>query len=200
MERLAWEPVFRPLDADCAHVCPNREGWALRTTLGSGILPPSMLQNGSPFRLFVSLLLAVSLPFCCCNFRNLLGGSGSCHASSQASHSASDGESHASHRCHEGRGHEAGHGYSGDSEKGSSAPCSPGEEKHDCKCGKSGTQMVSVEKAAVDFPADVVIAIVAWASVTDVVPTSAQVAPLRDLSAPIRPPTSLLRLHCALIV
>lgn len=60
--------------------------------------------------------------------------------------------------------------------------------------------MVSVEKAAVDFPADVVIAIVAWASVADVVPTSAHFAPLRDLSAPIRPPTSLLRLHCALIV
>ena len=46
---------------------PGQSG--CRMTLQVDILPPSMLHRGSTFRLFITLLLAVAVPMCCCNFR-----------------------------------------------------------------------------------------------------------------------------------
>lgn len=79
-------------------------------------------------------------------------------------------------------------------------PCAPGNDKHDCDCGKNSGMMLTVEKSTVELPAPVVIAVLDWTLSIDVLPTALFRGLDREQRVVERPHTSLLRLHCALIV
>ncbi|MBS0190570.1 MAG: hypothetical protein JSR52_05415 [Planctomycetes bacterium] len=60
--------------------------------------------------------------------------------------------------------------------------------------------MLTVQKSTVELPAPVVVAVLDWSIAVDLFPPTTTRVPYRGSSAIIRPPTSLLRQHCALIV
>lgn len=149
----------------------------------------------------VTLLLAAAVPFCCCDFRSILSGCASCGGQEQTeSDAAVNTETDGSEHCH-GMGHEhaAGRGSHGNTDH-CPAPGSPKNDKHDCNCGKSDGKMLSVQKFTIDFSVPVVIAVLDWKLAADVLPASAFRIQDRYSSGVQRPPTSLLRQHCALTV
>ncbi|MFA6043891.1 MAG: hypothetical protein WC718_02805 [Phycisphaerales bacterium] len=161
-----------------------------------------MLQRGSPFRLLVTLLLVVAVPFCCCNFRSLLSTCSSC----QAAPAAEEEEVEASHgySYHADSDHAAPHqhatGHKQHEEGQSSIPCGPGDEKHHCNCEKNDGKMLTVQNSTVELPMPVVVAILDWSIAVDMLPPAATRVLYRGNVAVARPLTSLLRQHCALIV
>ncbi len=157
------------------------------------ILPRSMMTGSSPIRFAVTILLVVAIPFCCCNYRSLLGGCRPCGGALPSEELPVTKV--AQHHCH--GGHEHGDGSQTDGE--SPAPSTP-EKKHDCKCDKNEGKMLTVEKTTVELPDPVAVAVLTWSSVADLSPDVHHLVALRDFSRAFRPPTSLLRMHCALIV
>jgi len=159
-----------------------------------------MLQRGSSLRLLVTVLLAVAVPFCCCDFHSLLSGCASCEAPARqidaeaVAHVHDDGAGH-HHAAH----HEHSADPVTDGDQGTT-PCGPGDEKHDCNCGKTDGMMLTVQKSTVELPAPVVVAVLAWAQPVDQVPLALIRGHERDQRVVQRPQTSLLRQHCALIV
>lgn len=160
-----------------------------------------MLNRTSPFRFALTLLLAVAVPFCCCDLRSLLSGCSSCDASTGghtrtvAAHNdlaADDGLSTHSH-CH-------GHSPKGDEQGGSTPAEAPEKDQHDCSCGKNTGKMLTVAKTTLELPAPVVIAVLDWTLCADVLPPALLRGLDREMWVIERPQTSLLRQHCALIV
>lgn len=159
-----------------------------------------MLQRGSPFRLLVTLLLVVAVPFCCCNFRSLLSTCSSCQAMPAAEEvDASHGHSHDADSDHAvPHQHARDQTQHGDGE--SPAPCGPGDNKHQCNCEKNDGKMLTVQKSTVELPMPVVVAILDWSMAVDMLPPFSTRVLYRGNLAVARPLTSLLRQHCALIV
>lgn len=60
--------------------------------------------------------------------------------------------------------------------------------------------MLSVEKSTVQLSVPVVVAVLDWTLASDLLPPAQFRAHERQVRAVERPPTSLLRMHCALIV
>ncbi|MCC6322971.1 MAG: hypothetical protein IT438_16225 [Phycisphaerales bacterium] len=156
-----------------------------------------MLSRSSPIRFVLTLLLALAVPFCCCDLRSLLAGCVSVGAKSESRPVAADrGEGteqgHATHcRCHSS---------ATDPHHGSTPEKGPGEDQHDCPCGKNTGKMLTVAQATFDLPAPVAVAILDWSGSTDLRPPAS--FRVRDIEqrAVGRPQTSLLRMHCALVV
>lgn len=169
-------------------------------TLEADILPPSMLHRHSTFRLFITLLLAVAVPMCCCDFRMWLTACEPCDAAK--SHASIEHTAH-EHSAGGGHDHESDHHASTASNEGiepSSSPCGPGhDDDHDCTCGKQNT-LLTVAKSNLDLPTPVLVAILSFPAFAD----SSALPPFRAIERGLwvsaRPPTTLLRLHCALIV
>ncbi|MBN8646022.1 MAG: hypothetical protein J0L61_12370 [Planctomycetes bacterium] len=161
-----------------------------------------MLDRGSPFRLLVTVLLAVAVPFCCCNFHSWFSGCIPCQAppsdrqGETLAHVHADGSSHDHSSHHE---HQDGPA-SNNGDDHAPKPCSPGNDKHDCDCGKNSGMMLTVDKSTVELPAPVVIAVLDWTLSVDVLPTALFRGLDREQRVVERPQTSLLSLHCALIV
>ncbi|MGD9691358.1 MAG: hypothetical protein AB7G17_00785 [Phycisphaerales bacterium] len=155
-----------------------------------------MLHRHSPFRFVLTLLLALVVPFCCCNFRSLLTACVSCEAATAAQPVAIDYANEAEH------GHAIhGHSPGGNDHHGPTTPGNaPEHDEHDCQCDKSVGTMLTDAKLAVELPASMLVAVLDWTSTTDL----CSLAPFkgRDIEkrAVERPQTSLLRMHCALIV
>lgn len=153
-----------------------------------------MLDRSSPFRALVSLLLAVAIPFCCCNFKSWLGGQAGCHGERI---SVASGESPpACHRCDSPA-------EAPNSDGADSQPRAPGEPTHEpessCACGKHYTSQSGVEKPGVEVSPPILVAVL-----PETVPQLAGAVfatrALRYGHAAQRPQTALLRLHCALMV
>lgn len=161
-----------------------------------------MLHRSSPIRFLLTILLVVAVPLCCCDLRSLLGGCASCEAAPDkdgaetVSHDHADVTTHEHGACHQ---HATGHAAES-ADTHSRPPCNPENDKHDCDCGKNNSKMLTVEKSTVELPAPVIVATLDWTHVAELVPTAVSRAHYRDASAIARPPTSLLRQHCALIV
>lgn len=161
-----------------------------------------MLLRSAQFRSFIAILLAVAIPFCCCNFRSLLAGNIACSAAVSFSE---DGFVHA----HAGPAKDHGstirgccHGKSV-TESGTSdtePQSDPSDQPRNCSCDKSGGKMLSVEKPGLELPAQVVVGALEWAQRPELRPLDAVSGrePLRR--AVHRPLTSLVRMHCALTV
>jgi hypothetical protein len=159
-----------------------------------------MLHRGSPFRLLVTLLLVVAVPFCCCNFRSLLSACSSCQAAPVAEEvEASLGHSHDADGDH-ATPHQHATGHKQHEGGQSSVPCGPGDEKHHCNCEKNDGKMLTVQKSTVELPMPVVVAILDWSMAVGMLLPATDQVQFRGSSAIVRPPTSLLRQHCALIV
>lgn len=177
---------------------PTPASW--RTTRKTDILPSSMLHRSSTFRLFITLLLAVAVPLCCCNLRMGLTACEPCDAAS--SHATVEPVAH-EHADGNGHDHESDHHASTSSKEGiepDSSPCGPGhEDDHDCSCGKQNT-LLTVAKSNLDLPTPVLVAILSFPAFADMSALPLFRAVERGLWVSARPPTTLLRLHCALIV
>jgi hypothetical protein len=156
----------------------------------------------SSFRIFVTLLLAVAVPFCCCNFHLWLNVCVPCEAATR--HEVVEPVAHF-HEDRVAHNHETdrpadritsftdGHGPS-------PSPCGPGhEDDNDCTCGKQHT-LVAAAKLNLDLPAPVLVAILSFPGFADVSALPTFRAIERELWLSPRPATTLLRLHCALVV
>lgn len=154
-----------------------------------------MLNRTSPFRFVLTLLLALAVPFCCCDLRSLLSGCASCDGSTGGDTRAiatDDGLSTHSH-CH-------GHSPKGDEQDGSTPAEAPEKDQHDCSCGKNTGKMLTVAKTTLELPAPVVVAILDWFVMSDLRPLDPFKGREPEQRAVKRLQTSLLRMHCALIV
>lgn len=160
-----------------------------------------MLQRGGTFRLFVTLLLAVAVPLCCCNFRSLLIACVPCEPATQrdAAQPVADHQSDGTVHDHDS-GHDSGpttaHNEGG--EPGQS-PCGPGHDDDDCTCGTQST-LLTIAKQTMEFPTPVLVAILSFPTIAESWESCPFSAMNRGLWTAARPPTSLLRLHCALVV
>ncbi|MDX2147953.1 MAG: hypothetical protein SFZ23_10555 [Planctomycetota bacterium] len=160
-----------------------------------------MIFRSAQFRSFVAILLMVAIPFCCCNFRSLLAGNLACQSTSFAE----DGVARASPNptkahgpstrgcCH---GKSVSNGGSFDSEPTSDTSDQPRE----CSCDKSGGKMLSVEKPGLELPAQVLVAVLEWAQRPELRLVDPVIGRGQLPHAVHRPLTSLVRMHCALIV
>lgn len=156
-----------------------------------------MLDRGSPFRVFVSLLLAVTIPLCCCSFRSWLGGQSGCHGGRSLVESAA-APNDALPACHR-HAQAKGPGEDGtDTSPGS--PGGPTEEPDGpCTCGKHYTGTSGIEKPGADLSPPVLVAVLPIVA-PDLTGAALAVRTARHGHVPLRPQTSLLRLHCALVV
>lgn len=170
-------------------------------TSAGTILPLSMLLRSDQFRSLVIILVIVAIPFCCCNFRSLLGGNSACHnplfsEESLVSASPSQAKDHAPPAVGCCRGKSL-------AESGISnwEPTNdPSDQPRDCSCDKGGGKMLSVEKPALELPAQVAVVALEWAQWPEL-RTLSPVSGRGHLSPAVhRPLTSLVRLHCALMV
>jgi len=174
----------------CLPKCRNRD---------RSILPRSMLDTRSPFRLLVTLLLAVAVPFCCCNFHSWLSACAPCEAASHVTETKLAVHSHAAGVGHD---HDADHhAESAKTPEGNipASPCERGHDDGDCACSKQSTYL-TVAKPTLEFPTPIVVAVLSFPAITETWASLPSWTTERDSRAFARPPTSLLRLHCALIV
>ena len=163
-----------------------------------------MMHRSCPIRLALTILVITAVPFCCCSFHAWLSACGACTTHSNAGvgeHIAHDPEAHRESHHHDSNHHEAdGDSCSGHHENAPS-PCCPDDPGNDgCKCGKHDLKMVSVERPTVEFSVPALIAILPWAHASNFEPPVTHFTARRCVWAEARPPTSLLRLHCALVV
>jgi len=160
-----------------------------------------MPARGAHSRSFIVILLVMTIPLCCCSFRTLMGGEIACHAAFFLEDELVRASSSPA-RGHDAHAHGCCHGKSatkrGASESGPQND--PSDRQRDCSCDKGGGKMLSVEKSVLELPAQVVVAALEWAPR----PELRHPDPVRGREqfppAVHRPLTSLVRMHCALIV
>jgi hypothetical protein len=156
-----------------------------------------MLSRDSHLRTYISLLLAVVVPFCCCNFHSLLTACEACVPACAGHHGQT-----APANGHEQHDHQHGGGSDGRSDSGTrhhhDGP-SDGDPQ-DCTCGKHEAKMLSGEKPTIELPTAVLVAILSWVAVPPSAAEPSRLFSNGEIWASARPATSLLRLHCALIV
>jgi hypothetical protein len=162
-----------------------------------------MLSRGSTFRLVVSLLLAVTVQFCCCSFHAWLSACARCgdHAQRGSVDAGAQPHSGACTDDHDGDcpSDFASKGHSSHSDTG--GPCGPHHGDHGgCSCGNHDSKALTGSAPSVEPPVPVLLAVLDWALTTDRMLASRIAIQRHDVWATARPPTSLLRLHCALVV
>jgi hypothetical protein len=140
-----------------------------------------MHDRSSPFRLFVTLLLTVAVPFCCCDFHSWLSVCEPCDAATHQAAVEPLIHDHAAGFVHD---HESDH----HADRGTASTD-----------GNQST-VLTVAKTTLEFPTPILVAILSFPTILE----SGALSPFRtggrDLWVDSRPPTTLLRLHCALIV
>jgi len=163
------------------------------------------------FRNLLTIVLTVAVPVCCCNFHGfLIAHAGLASPANALSITRADrfGQEHDTESCHH---HDVKLATTSGDHLSSSAVIrhnatdedkgeNKGENKGSCGCGKHDLKMLSTVKSSVEFSAPVLLAALPWSSVAILnshVPTRVQFHGERVQN---RPPTTLLRLHCALIV
>jgi len=147
----------------------------------------------------ITALVAVGVPLCCCNFRALFSSCDPCERAIPASVSEVHADGH-------GHDHVSEHGDQAtlpvdQDAKHCPAPCEPGhEDDGQCSCGKHDLQLSSVEKSTLNVDKSISAIAELFSVRTNAWPTAAIKLPVWESWALTRPPTSLLRLHCALTV
>ncbi len=149
----------------------------------------------------VTVLLTVAVPFCCCNFHSWLSVCAPCEAATHHEVAEPVAHHHADGAVHE---HKSDHHSDAakiptDCSQPDSSPCGPGHKDDDCNCGKQNT-LLEVAKPALELPSPVFVAILVFPAIANSWSISSLRTFQRDSLALERPPTTLLRLHCALIV
>ena len=161
---------------------------------------------GGPFRYVLTLILAVAVPCCCCSFQVLMNAGGGCASPSHAV--TASGANSSCHKqgkssCHQKEskpGHEEGQLATTRGDDSASSADVGHTHEGGCACVKHDAKMLTTVKLAVEFSPPVLIALLPWPELSQValsLPTGFQSQFDRPLP---RTETSLLRLHCALIV
>lgn len=147
-----------------------------------------------PSRSLIAILLAAWMPWCCCILRTLMADSRACgdhrHQDADAA-GASDGSSVSHVDACGGHQHDE-----------VSVPLSPQGDPQDqkpCTCDSHKQTTIGLDKTTIEFPATVVLFPLpnwdlSWA------PRWSSMALRTENWNQLRPATSLLRQHCALIV
>jgi len=166
-----------------------------------------MMSNSGVLRFLITLVLAVTVPFCCCKLAALFSACGGCQGSAETLTVLGDQKSVGHAHGDGSRAHHVAKPMYGfgklASNEGDHSPttCGPGsQDRGDCACGKHDTKMLAEVKPSAEVSAPVLLAVSAWPALTPPgldFPTCVQ---SRLDWTQNRPPTSLLRLHCALIV
>lgn len=160
-----------------------------------------MLHRHSTFRLLVTVMLAVAVPFCCCNFHSLLSSCVPCEAATHhaAAKPVADHHSDGAVHAHDSDHHSGPIKAHNDGNEPGESPCGPAHDDDDCTCGKQNT-LLTIAKQTVGFPSFVSVAILSFSTIAEPWTICPFSAIDRGLWTAARPPTTLLRLHCALIV
>jgi hypothetical protein len=191
---------LRGVGGDKSHpVRHERQPAPQRIGMCGGILPRSMSTRSGPFRSILTLILALAVPFCCCDLRALLTGCISCESATSGGGRSVGVQPGDGHDCG-GHGHCHGDAPSGTDQDGSTPGKEPVQDSHDCSCGKTTGKMLTVEKSTIELPAPVLVAILDWSATSDPRLFDAYRGREVDLRVRERLATSLLRMHCALIV
>lgn len=160
-----------------------------------------MIDRDGPFRPIITILLAVTLPLCCCNFRVLAGGPAACHAVAVDFARAAPLDEQR-HDCCGSSGRSPASGAPGQAPSGQEEPGkSPAPPDGSCNCGKSNMVSSSHEEPGPQ-PSEIVMGAVPAAEMARAAwGRSVEMArPAMTRNGVLRPATSLLRLHCALTV
>lgn len=173
----------------------------LTGTSADDILLLSMLIRSVQFRSLVAIVLMVAIPFCCCNFRSLFTGDLECRTAfaSEAGLLRASPSPAEDHRpptqgcCH-------GKSVTTNGTADSEPTNEPSDQPRDCSCDKTGGKMLSVEKPAVELPAQVLVAVFEWAEWPELRLVDPVIGRVLLSHAVHRPLNSLVRMHCALIV
>jgi len=150
-----------------------------------------MHQGTTTFRLMVSLLLVVAVPFCCCDFHAWLSACSRCDdhaergsvvAAGHCSSDASTDEHDADYQSDPGLERQGTHPYKG-------GPCGPHhDDQNNCSCGKHDSKMLTGAKPRIEPPAPVLIAILDCVLTTDRIPLAQITINRYDGWATARPP------------
>ena len=190
-------------------------GGAWRNTCLVDIVTCSMLHRGGTFRLLVSVLLIVAVPFCCCNFHAVMQSCAGCTDSTVTGGSSENSGTRAAGHEHSSCGtHEEGSNFrvktgceSSLTVKKLGEPVRPGlpglpeKGEHDsCACGSHVSKLPASAKVSFELPALIMAVIVDWPWMPGVTALDQPVVVGDDERGVARPRTSLLRLHCALMV
>jgi len=173
--------------AGCSELRGGRNGIMCRHPCGSD------MRHASPFRALVSVLLAAWMPFCCCSLRSLISACESCGGHqpvvvAAAAHAQTLAPANQHPGCHQ----------QGDEPAPDSQP-RPGHDDEQCTCGKARLATTDLFKSSIDFPmASVLYVLPPWS--TDAVTPRVVAHHSRENRADSRPDSTLLRLHCALII
>ena len=155
-----------------------------------------MLVRSRPFRTLLAVVLAVAVPFCCCKFNAAATACASCVA-------APSGERDCTGNVRDDHGCRRADARTADSDgQGPQGPASPddGSDGHGCTCGNDEAKLVAREKPTIEVPTAVLVAILDWAAVAWAAPEPSHTFVSGGLRAGARPLTSLLSMHCALMV
>lgn len=192
-------------DAIALHNCVTKthSHWsrALTDPNARCILPRSMIRRLAHYRNIVAILWVVAIPFCCCNLRTLLAGDMARRAASYSDDGpvlamtspTEDQGPRARSCCQDNSATKSGASHSGPQND-------PSDQQRDCSCDKSGGKMLSVEKSALELPAQVVVAALEWAPRPELRHPDPVRGHVEFPPADHRSLTSLVRMHCALIV
>lgn len=144
-------------------------------------------------RWMLATVMAVALPFCCCNGRlgtQAFGALASIQTVAHGSHHEDTG-----HR-HRGESRESGHGCHSSGQSEGPTPC---DDDGPCDCEQHKQIKQLPERSTTVDLSWTVIAILATVEQTEWIPEPPSITRLSPAAVP-RPPTSLLRLHCALTI
>ena len=155
---------------------------------------PMAVHSGT-MRLLLTLYLAFGLPLCCCH---LSAAAACCAPAGQPDATvipAADAHAHNGH--HHDDAHQHQHGDEAPADEHAPDSTIPCDHDDSCKCGCDGSRSLLVEKSvAVDYPV-LAVAAVRWISPI----TTVHRPSVRPLAiGATGPPTSLVRMHCALII
>ena len=168
-----------------------------------------MQHCSGPFRFVLTIVLAMAIPFCCCKLNAFLVACSDCETSTDSllvTGASSFNHTHVNISCHQSElnPHQVVLKLTNTNNEHSKPPNgTEHNNKHgdgNCACGNHDSKMLTAIKSSVEFSTPVLIAVLPWQELSPLtldLPTRVQ---FHHDWAQIRPPTSLLRLHCALIV
>jgi len=150
------------------------------------------MLRSTTFRSVVALVLAAWMPFCCCTFTGVLNVCKACgpHEPVEPVAQATPARS-STHGCH--HGHHDQETTPADSDRPSHHEDGP------CMCGKDTLATIGGEPISIDFPAFLLVCVLPDWEVAWDAPTLGATMDRADLALH-KPPTTLLRLHCALTI
>lgn len=171
-----------------------------------------MSHRGTPFRALLTVVLAIMLPLCCCNFHGWVLSHLSCEVPAAAASSLAnawsgtineldltdDRISDAADECcskSQPSGGQDAENRSADKDHDRNH-----SDRHECDCGKNSVKMLAAATATLELQAPVVIAILAWLPATGTAAYVSFPAKGADSRPHERPPSSLVHMHCALNV